>query len=107
MRWPRFCEFMCHFNTTVFSCKLLWQIKSVELHFAVGEALSCVAAGNFSMMAVNSWRIRKDGAQRQAVLPGDCMEKTLDEILTRWIVHGQAIVRQVSKKNYFYLLSFV
>ena len=83
-----------HFATMLTGLCEVAKVKSIELQFTVGEALSCLAAGSFSTMAVNEWRLRKEGAPVRVPLPGDAMERTLDEIFTNWAPHGQAVVRQ-------------
>ena len=80
------------------------ETKHVDLHFSVGEALSCVAAGQACDLAVSPWDcVRPDAEVAMEVATDDnAMESTLQTILDEYAFSPASLVRQVSNPRRLY-----
>ena len=70
--------------------------KNIDLHFTVGEALSCVAAGQFYDQYHNPWDYSLNVKVPETLEPGsDMLEKTLSIVIDEYGYSSSPRIRQV------------
>ena len=73
---------------------LAGQIRQVELHFTVGEALSCAGAGRQSEVARDPWAVQQLKSSECGEAAG-IMKELIDVIISKYAASPIPYVRQV------------
>ena len=88
-------HFLCFFKPDTFLCGCP-QIRQVELHFTVGEALSCAGAGRASEVARDPWAVEQLQNTDCEEVKGT-MQELIDMIIKKYATNPAPYVRQVGK----------
>eukprot|EP00051_Salpingoeca_urceolata_P011781 m.146336 g.146336 ORF g.146336 m.146336 type:complete len:1908 (-) comp17250_c0_seq1:152-5875(-) len=71
-------------------------VKSMEVQFAVGTSLCCIAFGPLSSAAVDEWHPRQASAEALETADGVLIEHIVEHVFAKHVAHTAAAARQAA-----------